>query len=84
MKYLEILRENGKILMIFSTRSLIYTAIGAVVGLILYGLFKAMGLNIVGLVIMVVLSLIGFSIGTFKIPDNDNFNLTRKVRRNAN
>lgn len=64
--------------MIFSTRALIYTAIGLVIGLLFKALFNMMGLNIVGLIFMVILAAIGFAIGTFKIPENDNFYITRQ------
>lgn len=64
--------------MIFSTKALIYTAIGAVIGLLFYGLFKMMEMSVVGLVIMGLFAIIGFSIGTFKIPDNNNLYITQK------
>lgn len=65
--------------MIFSTKALIYTAIGAGVGLIFYLLFKSIGLNLVGIIILAVLALIGFVIGTFKMPNIDSFKITRKT-----
>ena len=38
-----------------------------------------MGLNIVGIVITVVLALVGFAIGTFKMPEISGLNFTKKV-----
>ena len=72
------LKGEGRILMIFSTKALIYTVIGLVVGLIFYFIFNSIGLKIVGIIILALLGIIGFVIGTFKIPEIDTFSLTRK------
>lgn len=80
MKTYEIPRNykgEGRILFIFSTKALIYTVIGAGIGLIFYMIFKMMGLSTVGLIIMGVLGLIGFAIGTFKIPESSAFKFTK-------
>lgn len=44
-----------RILLIFSVKSLITTAIGAAVGLIFYLIFSALGLGTVGIITMAVL-----------------------------
>lgn len=62
-------KGEGRILFIFSTKSLLYTAIGGVLGLPFYFILSALKLNIVGIIIIAVLALIGFVIGTFKIPE---------------
>ena len=62
-------KGEGRILFIFSTKSLLYTAIGGVLGLPFYFIFSAFKLNIVGIIIIAILALIGFVIGTFKIPE---------------
>jgi len=72
-------KGEGRILFIFSSKALIYSAIGAAVGLIFYLIFSLLGVSLVGLVITAVLGLIGFLIGTFKIPDSSNFEITRKT-----
>lgn len=72
-------KGEGRILFIFSTKALITTGIGAGIGLLFKWAFQAMGLNIVGWIILIVLALIGFSIGTFKIPNTTAFDLTRKT-----
>ena len=43
-------KGEGRILFIFTTKSLIYTAIGAGVGLIFYLIFKMMKLGLVGMI----------------------------------
>lgn len=72
-------KGEGRILFIFSTKALIYTVVGGGIGIPLYYLFKLMKMSIVGIVIVAILALIGFSIGTFKIPNSDGFKVTRLV-----
>ena len=72
-------KGEGRILFIFSSKALIYSAIGAAVGLIFYLIFSLLGVSLIGLVITAVLGLVGFLIGTFKIPDSSNFEITRKT-----
>jgi len=62
-------KGEGRILFIFSTKSLIYTAIGIGVGLPFYFIFNALKLTILGLIFVALFALIGFSIGTFKVPE---------------
>lgn len=72
-------KGEGRILFIFSTKSMIYSAIGAVVGLPFYFIFAAFKLNIVGIGIMAFFALIGFIIGTFKFPEINSLKFTKKV-----
>ena len=72
-------KGEGRILFIFSTKALIYTAIGAGLGIPFYIIFKIMGMVMIGLIIMGILGLIGFIIGTFKMPDTTAFEITRKT-----
>ena len=72
-------KGEGRILFIFSTKSLITTSIGGAVGLIFYLIFKLMGLTIVGIVITLIFALIGYAIGMFKIPDTNGLEITRKT-----
>ena len=62
-------KGEGRILFIFSTKSLLYSAIGAVIGLPIYLIMSILNLKLVGVIILVVLTFIGFAIGTFKIPE---------------
>ena len=70
---------NGRILYVFSTKALIYTGIGTVVGLFFYFIFSLIGLEKVGLVITIILAVISFSVATFKVPETETFAITRKT-----
>lgn len=72
-------KGEGRILYIFSYKALIYTTIGAGIGLLFYFLLKMLGFSTAGLIVIAVLGLIGFAIGTFKIPETTAFNFTKKV-----
>lgn len=72
-------KGEGRILYIFSTKALIYTVIAAVVGLFFYWIFKLIGMASVGIVILLIFALIGFAIGTFKVPELGNVQFTKKV-----
>lgn len=72
-------KGEGRILFIFSTKALIYTVVGGLIGMPFYYLFKFIKMNVVGIVIVALLALIGFSIGTFKIPNSEGFKVTRLV-----
>ncbi len=72
-------RGEGRILYIFSTKGLIYTAVGVAIGLIFYFIFRLVNLTIVGIIITLLFGLIGFCIGTFKMPDSKRFDLTQKT-----
>ena len=72
-------KGEGRILFIFSTKALIYTVVGGAIGMPFYYLFKFIKMNVVGIVIVALLALIGFTIGTFKIPNSDGFKVTRLV-----
>lgn len=65
--------------MIFSTKSLIWTAGAAFVGLIFYGLFKSVGLAKIGIGVLILLALIGFVIGTCKMPRIDSLKISRQT-----
>ena len=70
---------NGRILYIFSTKALIYTVIGGAIGLVFYYLFSLINWTYVGIGFVVVFAAIGFVIGTFKIPESNAFEITRKA-----
>ena len=73
-------RGESRILYIFSTKALLYTAIGAIPGVVLYFILKMLNVGtIIGIIITIFFGFIGFSIGTFKIPDSHRFKLTEKA-----
>lgn len=65
--------------MIFSTKSLIWTAGTSVVGLILFSLIKSIGFTKFGIAVLIVFALIGFIIGTCKMPRIDSLKLSRQT-----
>ena len=71
-------KGEGKILFVFSTKALIYTAIGIGIGWVFYFLFNLIGLSIVGIIIMAILGLIGFSIATFNMPNIQKIDVANK------
>lgn len=73
------LRGETRILIIFSVKSLITTAIGALIGAIFLFIFSLLGLKIVGIIIMAVFALIGYAMGTFKIPTLAGLPFTKKI-----
>lgn len=72
-------KGENRILFIFSTKALIYTAIGLGIGLIFYFVFNLIGLTMIGIGIAIFFGLIGFVIGTFKVPDIKKFEFTKKT-----
>lgn len=73
------LKGEGRILYIFTTKSLIYTAAGALIGLIFYFIFTAVGLKYVGVAILAILAVIGYAIATIKIPTTGNTRISKNV-----
>ncbi len=72
-------KGEGRILFIFTGKSMIYTVVGGAVGLLFYFILSAFNLNMVGIIITACFALIGFIIGTLKMPDLEKFNFTRKT-----
>ena len=70
-------KGEGRILYIFSTKALIYTCVGAGIGLIFYVMFKILGLSMIGLIITVIFGAIGFGIATLKVPETSAFKITK-------
>ena len=72
-------KGEDKILFIFSRKSFLYTAIGGFVGIFFYYIFRMVNLNSIGWFFIILFALIGFVVGTFKIPDNSNLSISQKV-----
>ncbi len=73
------LRGETRILLIFTVKSLITTAIFGGVGVVLYFIFKLIGMRIVGLLILAMLALFGFAFGTIKIPKITGLKFTKNI-----
>ena len=72
-------KGESRILYIFSMKALMYTAIGIVPGLVFYFIFNLFGAKVPGIIATVICGGIGFSIGTFKMPDTRKFKITEKT-----
>lgn len=72
-------RGESRILYIFTVKSLITTAVGAMLGSIFFLIFQAMKMTLVGIIIMAIFGLIGFVVGAVKIPTIVAFPVTKKI-----
>ena len=72
-------KGEGRLLFIFSTKSLIYSVVGIVIGLPFFLLFRVLGMTVVGIIMVVLMGLIGFIIATFKIPEIGAIKATKNV-----
>ncbi len=74
-------KGEGRILMIFSKKSFLWTIASAGVGLVLgyLPIGVILGHSIAGIVITLIFGLIGFGISTLKMPDSNNFEILRKT-----
>ena len=72
-------KGEGRILFIFTTKSLIYTVIAGGIGLLFYFLFSLLGMTMVGIIIVAAFAIIGFLIGTVKMPELGKFEFAKKT-----
>ncbi len=72
-------KGETRILYIFTVKSLVTTAIGALVGSIFYLIFAAMAMKFVGLIMMALFAFIGWAIGALKIPTIVAIPITKKI-----
>ena len=72
-------KGEGRILFIFTGKSMIYTVVGIGAGLLFYFIFSLMGLTMIGLIITACFALIGFVIGTLKVPNIEKFEFSKKT-----
>lgn len=74
------LKGETRILLIFSTKSLIFTAIGLMVGVIPFFIVRAIsGRPLISAILLIIPASIGYIIGTCKIPDNKSIRLFKNV-----
>lgn len=72
-------KGEGRILFIFTGKSMIYTVVGGGIGLLFYFIFSLFNLTMVGLIITACFALIGFIIGTLKVPNIEKFEFSKKT-----
>ena len=72
-------KGEGRILFVFTGKSMLYTVAAGGFGLIFYYIFSLFKANVIGLGITVTFAVIGFLIGTLKVPNIDKFEFTKKT-----
>ncbi len=72
-------KGESRILFIFSTKALIYTVVGAGIGLLFYFIFSMLNMQMIGIAIVALFALIGFAIGTLKMPELGKFEFAKKT-----
>ena len=73
-------KGEGRFFYIFSTKALIVTGVMAVFAYVVFWLIGQMvGVKKLGIIGAAIFGVIGFAITSFKIPDSNNFELTRKA-----
>ena len=72
-------KGEGRLLYIFSTKSLITSAIGGTIGFIFYYIFSLLGIKLAGVILLAVFTLLGFAAGTVKIPLITGVKFTKNV-----
>lgn len=70
-------KGEGRILFIFTKKSLMWTAGAAIFGFVFYFIFAMLNMTVAGLIAMAVCALIGYAIGTFKVPNISGLAWTR-------
>lgn len=72
-------KGEGRILYVFSTKALLYTFVGVLIGFVFYLILNIFGLEMLSYIIIGILGLIGFIIGTFKVPESNAFKITKNA-----
>ena len=73
-------KGEGRILMIFSKKSFIWTIVLASIALItIYPICSMLGFSLIGMISVLIFGLIGFVISSFKMPNSANFEIFRKT-----
>lgn len=72
-------RGESRILYIFTVKSLITTAAGAMVGSIFFLIFKSLNMTPIGIGFMAFFAFIGFALGALKVPTIVMFPITKKI-----
>ena len=70
-------KGEGRILFIFTSKSLIYTAVGAFVGLLVYWILSMIGIKGIGIIAVLLFAIIGYGIGMLKVPKINSIKWTQ-------
>lgn len=73
-------KGEGRILMIFTKKSFLWTIAGVGIGLItIYPICAIFNVPLIGMIGVLLFGLIGLGIGALKIPNSQNFEIFRKT-----
>lgn len=72
-------KGEGRILYIFSVKSLIYTVAGAFIGLLLNMILSMFGITKAFIPLILIFGGIGYAVATVKIPDGGKFEISKKL-----
>lgn len=80
-------KGEGRILYIFSTKGLVYTVVGALIGFALKWVLNLIGgalggtgiTSLIGNILIGLFAILGFVIGSFKVPAIEKFEVTKKA-----
>lgn len=72
-------RGESRILYIFTVKSLITTAVGAMVGGVFFLIFKSINMNPIGIGFMAFFALVGYALGALKVPTIVMFPITKRI-----
>lgn len=73
-------KGEGRILYIFTRKAFIGTAVAAIIALFtIYPICSLLGSSLIGWVFVILFGAIAFVIFSFKIPDSQNYEITRKA-----
>lgn len=73
-------KGEGRFFYIFSTKALIVTAVLGGMAFFVFRLIGSLiGFTVLGVIGALIFGVIGFAVTSFKIPDSNNFEITRKA-----
>lgn len=70
---------EGRILFIFTNKSFLWTVGGLGIGIIFSLFFSLLKLKFIGMIVCLIFALIGFLIGTLKIPNISTWKATKTI-----
>lgn len=73
-------KGEGRILYVFTTKSLMWTAGTGMLGLICFFILKKFGLTTMGIIVTIIFAALGFAIGTLKVPAISGLKFTQQTK----
>lgn len=72
-------KGETRILTFFTPKSFLFTLVGAVFGVVIFLVLKAIGLGILGGILLAVIALISFIVGAVKVPESNAFRVLKRI-----